>query len=196
MYISRHGGHCCGIKHIYGFTYPPTSVVAADNTTDSSFSSDHCHPGETVKGIGPCPKETAEARFVRTICWLEDRRPSGIIEVVLASQSYGGRNAQLVTWPPVLRKYGFVRVTPKDGVENSNSGNRLHVYHRYSGLKKKLKLPPTPEIPEAKAKTKRLRTATATAEATDDPGLTTTLAANARPFRCNCSICRRMRGEQ
>jgi len=139
--ISRHGGHCCGVKHIYGFhCYPETVVNASVAKSDPAFSSDHCYPGKDVSGIGPCPQETFKDRLTRTIVWLEERRAEGIIEIVLASNNA----SQIEKWGPLLvSEFGFVRVTPELGVRNSNSGNRLHVYHRYSGVAKRLKLPET-----------------------------------------------------
>jgi len=145
--ISRHGGHCCGVKHIYGFhCYPETTVDLSVEKSDSGFINDHSYPGKNVTGIGPCPKETCKDRLTRTIVWLEERRAEGIIEVVLASNNAN----QIEKWGPLLTsEFGFVRVTPELGVRNSNSGNRLQVYHRYSGTVPKLKLP-EPKLEEKK----------------------------------------------
>ncbi len=128
MEIAYHGGRCCGVKHIFGFHCHPDMPAEELGGHAGVFSSDHTKAGATVY-IGKAPKETWKERFVRTLAFLEQNRPCGIIEIVLATNNCD----QVAKWVPIIRRHGFRRVTPKEGIKNGNSHNLLHVYHKYSG---------------------------------------------------------------
>lgn len=133
--ISRHGGRCCGIKHIYGFYRRPDAVLpAVSQKEDLHFYSDHASPGKAISGIGPCPKETLRDRLVRYLEFLDKRRPQGIVEAVLATGFQGDiGTCQVELWRPVLEELGF---TLSVNAKNSNSGNTIYVFHRISTTKR------------------------------------------------------------
>ena len=127
-----HGGKCCAIKTIYGFDNPDDEEGSLFKTNTRNH--DSC--GEHVRSdldffTDEAPEETQKDRLDRLIAFCEKRRPGGIIEVVLADSPYNSFN-QIFKWENLLRRRKFRRVTPKGGIKNSNSGNNVHVYHRYS----------------------------------------------------------------
>ncbi len=131
MRLSFHGGMCCGIKHIYEMGQKPTEMCYAQEASGKAFhdvSYDFCSQDKSVYPDA-CPAETKLARLERYLGWLTLNRPSGIVEVTLICSGEGYYDQSL--WVPVLIEKGFVRVTPDDGVYNSNSGNRVHVFHLY-----------------------------------------------------------------
>lgn len=135
MDLVFHGGKCCGIKTIYGFSCAPWDSTAA---RVASNEVDNGKYGHTVRSdlsffTDEAPKETYEERLVRFIEFCKRRRPRHMIEAVLANYvttylingGYETRRQDEV-WGPVLEKYGFKPVTT---FENSNTRNKVTVYH-------------------------------------------------------------------
>lgn len=105
--IAGHGGGCCGISHIYGFS-------------GFRWSSSN----------NPRNSEDAErrVRFLISKYWADsgrrlDDRKNRLYEAVL-------RESQREEWEPVLLAVGFELVTD---FLNTNSGNRCYVYHYAMG---------------------------------------------------------------
>ena len=128
--LSLHGGRCCGVKHLYGFNNPPNTALGAMNVAPAqcqNIHDDHCYPGENFYP-GPAPQEKAIERLDRILEFLDEKRPNGILQVVLIAHQKLWWHKELVK-----RKRGFKLVSE---CHNSNSGNRLYVYHRCTDLKK------------------------------------------------------------
>lgn len=130
MKIAFHGGKCCGIKTIHGMGYHPNSVMHNRlkkkplRNTDAhggTVRSDYNFFNEYAPGT-----DTYLERLDRYLEFLDRVRPYGIVEITLASSYYDHCN-QNIQWGPLLRKRGFRKVTD---CHNSNSGNRVFVYHR------------------------------------------------------------------
>lgn len=106
--IGRHGGGCCGISHIHGFT--------------------------SIGGTALPDQETAErrVRFLISKYWHDSNRKlsrdkNRLYEAVL-------KEHQRMQWEEVLLRIGFEMVTD---FTNTNSGNRCYVYHYAMGPKNK-----------------------------------------------------------
>lgn len=153
MQLYFHGGKCCGVKTIGGFgsysegpdamTYPslkrePLNYDKHGQTVDSTMEA---FPEEA-------PIETLKARLVRILAYVDKWRPSGIVEVALAQnpsvkpdQKYDTYNPisffQINHWNDTLIELGFEKVGRCH--KNSNSGNLIQVYHRYSTPKPRAK---------------------------------------------------------
>lgn len=123
MDIRHHGGMCCGMTHIEGFSYPNANCPE-DNHAAGCMGDYHCHihPGNLCR-FGKAPAETAKERLLRMIKFIESRRSQGIIEVVLT-------HWQNESWKATLEEFNFKLVNK---CSNSNSGATLHVWHRNSG---------------------------------------------------------------
>jgi hypothetical protein len=71
------------------------------------------------------PKETMIERLDRYIAYCKERRPKGLIEIVLATGA-GPTVDQTVIWGPIIEERGFKEVVRN---KNSNSGNTCVVYY-------------------------------------------------------------------
>ncbi len=125
MILTFHGGLCCGIKTIHGFSNTTDwncdalDEIGADNRDQAASQS---HQNERFFHEA-APQETALERLDRYLEYCDRRRPQGVIEVVLAASDW----AQLPAWEPVLLERGFKMVT---SAKNSNSNNTIYIYHR------------------------------------------------------------------
>jgi hypothetical protein len=130
--ISLHGGNCCGIKHIHDLGYYPDGIVSARRSIKRTSYGQHSLPGHNDMmhsvELNPkgrydffniaAPQESYEARFRRFVQFVENKRPHGIIEVVL--------NKMQKKWLPIVANLGFKEVS--SGV-NSNSHGTITIYH-------------------------------------------------------------------
>lgn len=147
MKIAFHAGHCCGIKTIWGFNdSSPSSLLPAKRKTkhndpdqcgaDTSSSTNFYQPA--------APAETYLERLDRYLKYLDATRPQGIVEVALADDDCDGDSVtcwntrhygvchchdgdQTAVWRAILEERGFKEVS---NCLNSNSGNRVYVFHR------------------------------------------------------------------
>ena len=126
MYLVLHGGHCCGIKTIFGFATNPNGL--ADAYTAQQLKS--LVPSSVYTGIRPA--ETYGERFEAYIEYQMKAQNKGIIEVVLI-------DCQIKNWQPLLDKYDFKETFSG---KNSNSGNIVHVFHKAYAPKPKVKADP------------------------------------------------------
>lgn len=128
-----HGGFCCGITTIYlGNVYSSDNMwcrARTDNTGNRVTAIDHSQRREKY-GLLPRPAETILDRLDWYIEKIKQPRPSGIIEIVLATGSEKRRKQE--PWIPVLEERGFKCVST---AKNSNSGNTIRVYHLVTGSK-------------------------------------------------------------
>lgn len=129
LQLSNHGGMCCGIKSIWNFgngpdslTYPEFAREAAPavNNNDRYFD---VSPQNVSFFTDAAPAETRVERLDRFIEFVKKRRPSHIIEAVLANTA---SEFWQKAWVPVLEERGFKEVT---SALNSNSDNVVTVYH-------------------------------------------------------------------
>lgn len=141
MKLVFHGGLCCGIKHIYGFRGKPDGIAPAlkkiklPKTPWGTEQYERRHDATATPTrsdfsffIDAAPKETYEQRLDRLLKFCDDKRPNGIIEVVLVDTTYYYYSGnQYTDWKPVLEKKGFKEVS---SCRNSNSDHRIHVFHR------------------------------------------------------------------
>ena len=125
MYLVAHGGHCCGIKTIFGFATNPADGVVA--MTSQQFKA---HVPTSVAFDRPA--ETYAERFEAYIEYQMKMQHKGIIEVVLI-------DPQIKNWQPLLDKHGFKETFSG---HNSNSGNIVHIFHKAYEPKPKVKADP------------------------------------------------------
>jgi hypothetical protein len=133
MKMSFHGGMCCGIRHIYDMGEPDEvcdalPALSRPNYHDINYS--RCDQNVRVYHFD-APKETKVKRLDRYIDFLKEYRRAGVAEIVLCHNP--GRCYDQGEWVPILKEKGFIEVTPEGGVHNSNSGNRIRVFHLYTG---------------------------------------------------------------
>jgi hypothetical protein len=134
MRIAFHGGYCCGIKTIHGFDCAPSSKIwglEAQTKAVRDFSGDEDQNGEHTCSewnfyLDKAPYETYQERFKRYLAYLDVLRPYGVVEAVLINGD-GGDSNQIECWEPILLANDFKLVTD---CYNSNSGNRIFIYHR------------------------------------------------------------------
>lgn len=121
MQILLHGGKCCGIKHIFGLEFAPHGTVDAKrkNKPPEYEGDGYVTSNRNFFHIA-APQESAGERFDRMLEFLDDRRPGGICEVVLADWQRDG-------WHDFVVGRGFKETT--SGI-NSNSDNTVTIYHR------------------------------------------------------------------
>lgn len=140
-----HGGACCGITHIHSFPNSPDDVIEAFWKKLPAEIAVIRAGVPTYMPPTPYsyPEQTAKQRLIDTIRCIEHGRNGirtrpdgsnhsevragrkyGIIEVVL-----NGKPHQVGAWRPTLEELGFRLVSE---AMNSNTMNRLYVFHRYS----------------------------------------------------------------
>lgn len=126
LQIVNHGGHCCGVKHIFGFPYNPTyNTPALTQCPVSHGASAEMDPGARFVP-GPYPMEPGGVRLDKLLAYIDKLKPKHLVEVVLG----GSLNTN---WREFLEERGFKLVTP-DGFINSNTSATLFVYHRITPL--------------------------------------------------------------
>lgn len=146
MQVAYHGGQCCGIKVIYGFSSNPREVlgkvVANPISSVQAYSlQNKDRRGATVSSdLNPClkdfPAQTGIERLDALVEWVKEWRPEGIIEITLT-------DAYQKKWYPLLKSRKFKQVAK---FYNSNSGNIVRIFHLIYGeaneeLKKRKKRP-------------------------------------------------------
>lgn len=130
MVLAFHGGACCGIKTIHGFSVlPKHSMEPALNKIDQddrdlSVSIAYEATPKTRFFHEAAPMETSLERLDRYLAYCDKRRPNGIIEVAICDSEFA---KQVKAWAPLLRRRGFRKVTD---CNNSNTDNRILVFHR------------------------------------------------------------------
>lgn len=119
---SGHGGHCCGMTHIWNFpASPETMLDKREEESPKSLDTYLTNNPEMANVINEYfPAQTALERLDEILCRIDEDRPQGIVEAVLIA-------SQVNYWNSVLTERGFKCVNDN---MNSNSGNRLYVYHR------------------------------------------------------------------
>lgn len=143
MKLVFHGGMCCGMKHIYDFKTPPDGILAPLAAArprklyngNLLYARNHDRSYRYTRSDFrffhlKAPQETAKERLKRYLDFCDEFRPFGIIEVVLSSDKYycnNGGVSQVDTWRKTLEKEGFKEVS---NCYNSNSGERIYVFHR------------------------------------------------------------------
>lgn len=118
MYMTYHGGRCCGIKHIWGMVDGPNTVLI-EQTKPVDANSGWSHHQYNH----PRPRETAAKRLDAMIAFARMNWPEHIIEVVCADTPY---QKQAQNWNDALIERGFKEVNRNI---NSNSTNTVVVYH-------------------------------------------------------------------
>jgi hypothetical protein len=131
LQMVNHGGHCCGVKHIFGLPSSPTGITPAlTKVIVSHGASAEMSPGKRFYP-GPDPQEPGGVRFDKLLVYLDKCKPQHLVEVVLTS-------SQKITWEDFLRERGFTLVTP-DGFKNCNTSATLYVFHRTTPLSMEMK---------------------------------------------------------
>lgn len=128
MRLVFHGGKCCGIKTIYDMGSNPQKNVLPvykKNRLDDDINGSHVS-SDTDFFTDEAPRETHLQRLDRLIAFCDKYRPNGIIEITLAESQHYFVD-QFNPWKHLLYRRRFKRVT---SCYNSNSGNRVHVFHR------------------------------------------------------------------
>jgi hypothetical protein len=128
MYLTYHGGKCCGIKTIHSLGYNPAQnlPILPVRANKEGYTS--------LFYAKELPEQTAEERFTTLVKHWDSNVSRGILEVIL--QDAGAYNVapekehmynQQLNWRPVLKKLGFKLIA---SCKNSNSGNRIYVFHK------------------------------------------------------------------
>ena len=139
-----HGGHCCGIKHIYGFTQKPSDKMPKMKKWVRKFKANGDYVYDSTGINGPyfqqeAPAETALKRFQRFVDHWNKYINNGILEVVLAdNDTYDNIGLQQTEhWGKHVLAAGFKLVS---SCKNSNSSNRINVYHLCKDIVKKTRV--------------------------------------------------------
>jgi len=119
MQLATHGGYCCGIMHVYGMDSSP------DKRNTDMNGTRHLTGGQAL------------ARTIELI--LPVHNAGRVIEVTTAESLYPydeeeeeeEEERQTSNWSQELINQGFVAVS---SFLNSNSGNRVTVWHRHPNL--------------------------------------------------------------
>jgi hypothetical protein len=121
MDVYLHGGKCCGIKHIFGLGHSPNYTLPRKAPSKVLKNEASCYFNSTKNFFWrAAPAETYLQRLDRILSFLDEVRPQGVCEIVLAA-------TQLLPWQQILLDRGFVRVTE---CKNSNSGGKIYIFHR------------------------------------------------------------------
>jgi len=143
MKIAFHGGKCCGIKTIHGMGDNPSGSLpplrkprARSHQARNADQYGKDVSSKTNFFDQPAPAETYLERLDRYLAFLDAERPAGIVEITLADERMPdycedcGCNCwseQTRLWRQPLEERGFKEV---NNCLNSNSGNRVYVFHR------------------------------------------------------------------
>lgn len=120
MPIYLHGGKCCGIKQIFQLGCDPEDEADEKAETPPAPYEGSSHINSPVDFFHPAaPEETTGERLDRYLAFIKEKRPKGLVEVVLSSYQFAG-------WRKPLEKLGFTKVS---AFKNGNSGNPCEVYH-------------------------------------------------------------------
>lgn len=98
MNIAIHGGRCCGVDHIYGFSYLRSRPVL---------------------GLDAGSKEIVKSFQDRVATWKRNN-PSRMLEACLT-------DSQMMKWAPYLQEAGFKLVTRFRNSNSENTVNVLHL---------------------------------------------------------------------
>ena len=143
MKLVFHGGKCCGVKTIHGFSDPNGTCHALEKK--SALYNDK-HGGEVKSDLSfftdEAPKETQKDRFTRLVNWCKEQRPHGLIELLLSTQPcwmtagddsedgavysnpvYG---TQIYIWRPIVEEAGFKEALT---FKNSNTNRNVTLFH-------------------------------------------------------------------
>ena len=126
--VVYHGGHCCGIKHLHGFQQKPTDKLPILKRYVYKYHPDGTIAGENHYFQSGAPAQTALERFDLFVKDWKNRITNGILEVALADNATYNNIGyqQSMHWREIVEKAGFKEVT---NCYNSNSGNRVTVFH-------------------------------------------------------------------
>lgn len=139
-----HGGFCCGMTHLYHFPPNPDNIVKErEKLSEEAYLASQKASVLAVRSPNEAyPEQTAKERLIETLNRItagtynptvprsygpSGGRPMGIVEVVLTSRDGKG---YAITWKPCLEELGFTEVNT---AMNSNSRNRLHIFHLNTG---------------------------------------------------------------
>lgn len=120
MELVCHGGNCCGVKTIKGFTFGPEyneCPVIKKSPNNKDKCGHHVSSAESFF-TDAAPAETSLSRLKRFLEFLKRERPEGLVEAYLI------RN-QVNLWDKHLKDLGFKTDKP---FKNSNSGNLITRY--------------------------------------------------------------------
>ena len=134
MYITFHGGRCCGIKHIHNLGFSPAFVqpeLKAQHR-EGTKPYDPTKDGDDWKASyhlnwfdEAAPQESSTNRLKRYLDFIKKYSPGCVVEIVLMSGATAFN--QIKNWGPVLESLGFREVGGE--FKNSNSGRLLQIYH-------------------------------------------------------------------
>jgi len=118
------------MKHIFEMGDCPTALLSKLEKIESNGDDVYYRWASQCKRFFTdcAPVESCISRLDRYLAFLDEKRPSGIVEITLILK---GTLPQKV-WVPIIKERGFREVTPEGGVYNINSGNHVGVFHRYT----------------------------------------------------------------
>lgn len=131
--MTNHGGHCCGMKQIFGFNTNgrddtnERGYISYKNVTEvpkkyANVNNYTAVDDDTLRDTKYIPPETTAERLDRFLGFMKERQ--GIIEIILAESPYSWMDQSV--WVPIVESRGFIEVSQ---CYNSNSSNVIHVYH-------------------------------------------------------------------
>lgn len=124
MILSTHGGHCCGMKQLWGFTPNPTQMCPA-LPAPAHGSADYNHQAMVLRRYlvnEGLPSESGHDRLKRYLDFILKQKGCCVEAVIKLKAAYGDQAA----WEPALVEAGFQKVQE---FVNSNTMNVLGVYH-------------------------------------------------------------------
>lgn len=130
MMLVFHGGLCCGMKTIFNMDKDPHGMEPELEALPPLKLANDQYGHDVASDLSfyrsAAPSETRVERLDRYLDFLDDNRPKGVVEIVLANSKIFG-TAQVDNWRPILEERGFREV---NNCLNSNSGNRIFIFHR------------------------------------------------------------------
>lgn len=125
MYLSFHGGFCCGVKHLFGFLTSPKTTITINHEFFKKYEDDcnkySIHDWLINDLIGSLKKNKSGIKTNKDLLkfYIDYIGEGQCIEVCLIQY-------QKRRWKETLFEFGFKQITT---FKNSNSKNTVYVYH-------------------------------------------------------------------
>ena len=134
--IAFHGGKCCGIKTIHGFSFkhntntnPDYDIWSEKPLVKGTFKEPDSYAEDVSSSMNfftdKAPREPQEKRLDRYLDFIKTRRARSLVEIALVVAE-GLHTYSQNHWITPLEKKGFKEVSR---FKNSNSGNDVAVFH-------------------------------------------------------------------
>lgn len=127
LHLVSHGGHCCGIKTIWGFGADPDDMAMAVKRVVTAKEATNAAIARLCMTNVDLPQEPGRDRLKRYVDYAVKAWPGHLLEVAIVVKNaphlaYSSQKA----WIPILEDLGFKKVNE---FKNSNTTNTVGVFH-------------------------------------------------------------------